>query len=131
MKEKFKPGDKIINQHGVIWIVTKIKSEYMTGIVLQHSDRRMIGMMDTVWDSSTITWSLLDKRIFLEAPPGFAIGDLVEDRYNHTVEMIVIGVQETGVTCVDLITSLECVYDPEDLRNSEGVCISNNKQYHD
>lgn len=131
MVNKFKAGDKIINEHDTVWIITTIDNGYMAGVILKHNNKKLVGRTDCVRVLSSITWMLLDKHIMLNPSPSFALGDLVEDRYNHNLEMIVTKVQSGGITCVDLINAGEHVYDPEDLRHSEGVVLSNSKQYQD
>lgn len=46
MVNKFKAGDKIINEHDTVWIITAIDNGYMAGVILKHNNKKLVGRTD-------------------------------------------------------------------------------------
>lgn len=105
MFTKFKPGDKIINQHDVIWLVTVQSTNVISGVVLYHHDHTMIGKAGISYQGSGVEWKLMDGPISIYNPPTFNVGDLVEAVIDDVrMQMMIQSERLEEFSCVDLHT---------------------------
>lgn len=106
MVDKFKAGDKIINQFDTIWLVTIATTNVISGVVLYHHDHAFIGKASVSYQGAGIEWELMSEPLRLYNPPIFNVGDLVETVIDDVRMQLIIQSERLGDTfaCVDLNT---------------------------
>lgn len=125
MKEKFSLGDKIINQHNHIWLVTYVTETSLSGVVLYHHDYAEIGTARIAFHDSALIWRSLKGPFTIYNPPSLNTGDLVESVIDGVrMQMIIQHARVCNVfACVDLETGQYHLVNEEHLTKINSVTL--------
>ncbi|WP_300760177.1 hypothetical protein [Janthinobacterium sp.] len=131
MNDKYKPGDKLVNAQGTIFLVQpihpRLRDEWVSGIIIHHRNPTMLGMEFEYQLTDFTEFQLMVGYTHVEAQKRFVVGDWVVDSCNPDLVMMVTYVGAKLLTCIELRSGKSHEYTADDLVHSPGVVISNER----